>query len=302
MSQENEEVLDDEDTGVEVEIESTEPEKEEAAAKVQVESENESESGGDDELENYSSKVQNRIKKLTEKYRKEESDREEAVRMAQQLLSENTNLKTRMQNLDKGYLAEYGTRLDTQIAAAKKLYREAYDGGDTEKMLEAQESLSKMSIEQERLRLAKQRSDRTPPPQQEVPQQQMAPQQQPQQPAPKADPKAQGWAEKNDWFGSDNTMTFAAYGIHKQLVDEAFDPTSDDYYDELDHRLKENFPNKTGAPNGSSRRPVHTVASSSRSTTQGRSKSTKVRLTSSQVAVAKKLGVPLDEYAKYVKQ
>ena len=178
MSQENEEVLDDEDTGVEVEIESTEPEKEEAAARVQVENENES--GGDDELENYSSKVQNRIKKLTEKYRKEERDREEAVRMAQQLLSENTNLKTRMQNLDKGYLAEYGTRLDTQIAAAKKLYREAYDGGDTEKMLEAQESLSKMSIEQERLRLAKQRSDRTPPPQQEVPQQQMAPQQQPQ--------------------------------------------------------------------------------------------------------------------------
>ena len=172
MSQENEEVLDDEDTGVEVEIESTEPEKEEAAAKVQVENENENESGGDDELENYSSKVQNRIKKLTEKYRKEERDREEAVRMAQQLLSENTNLKTRMQNLDKGYLAEYGTRLDTQIAAAKKLYREAYDGGDTEKMLEAQESLSKMSIEQERLRLAKQRSDRTPPPQQEVPQQQ----------------------------------------------------------------------------------------------------------------------------------
>ena len=294
MSQENEEVLDDEDTGVEVEVESTEPEKEEVAAKVQVENENES--GGDDELENYSSKVQNRIKKLTEKYRKEERDREEAVRMAQQLLSENTNLKTRMQNLDKGYLAEYGTRLDTQIAAAKKLYREAYDGGDTEKMLEAQESLSKMSIEQERLRLAKQRSDRTPPPQQEVPQQQMAPQQQ-QQPAPKADPKAQGWAEKNDWFGTDEVMTYAAFGIHRKLVEEeGFDPTADEYYTEVDRRIQEKFPQQTG---GAKPRPTQKVASAVRTSASGRRT---VKLTPSQVAIAKKLGVPLEEYAKHVKE
>ena len=301
MSQENEEVLDDEDTGVEVEIESTEPENEEAAAKVQVENENESESGGDDELENYSSKVQNRIKKLTEKYRKEERDREEAVRMAQQLLSENTNLKTRMQNLDKGYLAEYGTRLDTQIAAAKKLYREAYDGGDTEKMLEAQESLSKMSIEQERLRLAKQRSDRTPPPQQEVPQQQMAPQQQPQQPAPKADPKAQGWAEKNDWFGTDEVMTYAAFGIHRKLVEEeGFDPTADEYYTEVDRRMRSEFPHKFKTSKSSGAQVAPAGASATRSTAKSGRRS--VKLSPSQIAMAKRLNVPLEEYAKYVKE
>ena len=303
MSQENEEVFEDEDTGVEVEIESTEPESEDSPdSKVEV-------SGGEeDELDSYSNKVQSRIKKLTEKYRKEERDREEAVRMAQQLLNENTNLKTRMQNLDKGYLAEYGTRLDTQIVAAKKLYREAHDSGDTDKMLEANEALSKMSIEQERLRLAKQRSDNAPQRQQQVQQQQQQQQMhaqqqqmQQQQAAPKPDPKAQGWAEKNDWFGTNEVMTYAAFGIHRKLVEEeGFDPTADDYYTEVDKRMRVEFPQKFPAAKRSGGAQVAPAgASATRSTAKTGRRS--VKLSPSQIAMAKRLNVPLEEYAKYVK-
>ena len=295
---EEQEVLEDE--GVEVEIESgDEPEVQEAP---EVEEEpQEAASGSDDELDNYSNKVQARIKKLTEKYRKEERDREEAVRLAQQLLQENESLKSRVQNLDKGYLSEYGTRIDAQVEATKRLYKEAYDAGDTDKMFEAQEALSKMSIEQERLRLAKQRSDRTPPPQQEVPQQQMAPQQQPQQPAPKADPKAQGWAEKNDWFGTDEVMTYAAFGIHRKLVEEeGFDPTADEYYTEVDRRMRSEFPHKFKTSKSSGAQVAPAGASATRSTAQSGRRS--VKLSPSQIAMAKRLNVPLEEYAKYVKE
>ena len=211
---EEQEVLEDE--GVEVEIESADEPEVQEAPEVQEEPQ-EAASGSDDELDNYSNKVQARIKKLTEKYRKEERDREEAVRLAQQLLQENESLKSRVQNLDKGYLSEYGTRIDAQVETAKRLYKEAYDAGDTDKMFEAQEALSKMSIEQERLRIAKQRSEQVS--EQAPVAQQQAPVQQPvAPPAPKPDPKAQSWAEKNDWFGSDEVMTYAAFGIHLSLI------------------------------------------------------------------------------------
>ena len=305
MSQENEDVLA-EDEGVEIEVESSEPEEESSTpVRAQV-SDDEDSSDNSDELESYSTKVQSRIKKLTEKYRKEERDREEAVRMAQQLLNENTNLKSRMQNLDKGYLAEYGTRLDTQIGAAKKLYREAHDTGDTDKMLEAQDALSKMSIEQERLRIAKQRSDRAPQreqqvQQQEVQQQQQAQQAQQQQRAQKPDPKAQGWAEKNDWFGADEVMTYAAFGIHRKLVEEeGFDPAADDYYTEVDKRMRTEFPHKFQAAKRSGGAQVAPAgASATRSSAKSGRRS--VKLSPSQIAMAKRLNVPLEEYAKYVK-
>jgi hypothetical protein len=286
---EEQEVLENEDEGVEVEVDAPEEETNEEQAA-------ESDS---DELDSYSQKVQSRIKKLTEKYRKEERDREEAVRMAQQLLNENTQLKTRMQNLDKGYLAEYSTRLETQMAAAKKLYREAYDGGDTEKMLEAQEALSKMSIEQERLRLAKQRSERAALPGQQL-QQQLQPQPQ-QQPQPKPDPRAQKWAEKNEWFGSDEVMTYAAFGIHRKLVEEeGIDPASDEYYTEVDRRMRSEFPHKFQTKKSSGAQVAPAGASATRSTAkQGRRS---VKLSPSQIAMAKRLNVPLEEYAKYVKE
>jgi len=289
---------DEEDAGVEVEVESTESEQEESSApKVDVSESN------DDELDSYSNKVQSRIKKLTEKYRKEERDREEAVRMAQQLLNENTNLKTRMQNLDKGYLSEYGTRLETQIGVAKKLYRDSHEIGDTDKMLEAQESLSRMSIEQERLRLAKQRSENAPQRQQaQRAQQAQQAQQAPQPPAPKPDPKAQSWAEKNDWFGSNEVMTYAAFGIHRKLVEEeGFDPTADDYYTEVDKRMRVEFPQRFPASKKSGGAQVAPAgASATRSTAKTGRRS--VKLSPSQIAMAKRLGVPLEEYAKYVKE
>ena len=157
------EVLEDEGVEVEIEVKEEEPVEQEVVVKEDAAEEVESASAEpettEDELETYSSKVQNRIKKLTEKYRKEERDREEAVRMAQQLLGENQQLKSRMQNLDKGYLSEYGTRLDSETTNAKRLYKEAYEAGDADKMMEAQEAMSRMSIEQERLRIAKQRSE-----------------------------------------------------------------------------------------------------------------------------------------------
>lgn len=294
MSEEVQEALDDEDTGVEVEIDGDDGGSEEPRQERQ-------EAGGDEELESYSKNVQNRIKKLTEKYRKEERDREEATRIAQQLLNENQQLKTRMQSLDRGYLTEYGSRLEAQAAQLKKAYREAYDAGDADKMLEAQEGMARLTVEQERLRVAKQR--------QEIAQRQTAQYvQQPQQPvqqqpAPQAkpDPKAQSWAEKNEWFGTDEVMTYAAFGIHRKLVEEeGFDPTSDEYYTEVDRRMRSEFPNKFAAKKSGGAQVASAGASASRSTAkQGRRS---VKLTPSQIAMAKRLNVPLEEYAKYVKE
>ena len=298
---EEQEVLEDE--GVEVEVEATEePAGQEVVEEPEAQEQESAAESGDDELDSYSNKVQARIKKLTERYRKEERDREEAVRLAQQLLQENENLKSRVQNLDKGYLSEYGTRIDAQVETAKRLYKEAYDAGDTDKMFEAQEALSKMSIEQERLRIAKQRSeDQIAKPAQAAAAPQMPPQQQPvAPPAPKPDPKAQSWAEKNDWFGSDEVMTYAAFGIHRKLVEEeGFDPASEEYYTEVDRRMRSEFPNKFQAKKSSGAQVASAGASASRSTTKSGRRS--VKLSPSQIAMAKRLNVPLEEYAKFVK-
>ena len=295
---EEQEVIENDDEGVEVEIEA--PQETDQVTEVEpVEQESAPvDSSGDDELDSYSTKVQSRIKKLTERYRKEERDREEAVRLAQQLLTENQSLKSRVQNLDEGYLSEYGTRLDAQVDTAKRLYKEAYDSGDTDKMFDAQEALSKMSIEQERLRLAKQRSEHQM--QQEQYQQEQYQQAPVQQPAAKPDPKAQGWAEKNEWFGSDEVMTYAAFGIHRKLVEEeGFDPASEEYYTEVDRRMRSEFPNKFQTKKSSGAQVASAGASASRSTAKTGRRS--VKLSPSQIAMAKRLNVPLEEYAKFVK-
>jgi hypothetical protein len=165
----------------------------------------------------------------------------------------------------------------------------AMELGDTQAAVEAQRKLTSLSIENDRASQAKMQQER---------QKEAAAQPQQQQQMRRPDRKAEDWAEKNDWFGQDEAMTFAAFGIHKKLVEEeGFDPQSDDYYSELDQRISEKF--RTPA-NNTSRRPAQTVAGVSRSTS-GRSTGKKVRLTPSQVAIAKKLGVPLSEYAKYVK-
>ena len=260
---------------------------------------------GDEELDSYSKGVQSRIKKLTEKYRQEERDKAEALRVSQQLLAENQKLKTRMQALDTGYLSEYGTRLQSQTDAAKRAYKEAYEAGDTDKMLEAQQALSNIAIETQRYNTAKTRAEQQAKMQvqrqeQPVQQQQVAQQPQPQQPQP--DPRAQSWAEKNNWFGQDKVMTASAFAIHQQLVEEeGFDPQTDEYYTEVDKRIRSEFPHKfqTAKKSGGGSQVASAGNSASRSNKQGRRS---VKLTHSQVAIAKKLGVPLEEYAKYVKE
>ena len=255
--------------------------------------------GSDGELESYSKGVQKRIARLTEKYRKEERDRQEAVRIAQHLLQEKQQLEGRLKQLDSGYLNEYGARIEAQIATARRAYKDAYDSGDTDKMIEAQEALARATTDKQRYDLAKSRAQErvqtTAVPQQQyvAPQPQVAP-------TPQVDPKARTWAEKNEWFGQDEVMTYAAFGVHRKLVEEeGFDPQSDEYYSEIDRRMRAEFPHKFQTAKKSGNSQVAPAGSSaSRSTKQGRRT---VKLSPSQIAIAKKLNVPLEEYAKYVK-
>jgi len=227
------------------------PEQEESPEKSAVaepEPEKEAKSG-DEELDSYSKGVQNRIKKLTEKYRQEERDKAEALRVSQQLIEENKKLKSRMQALDTGYLSEYGTRLQSQTEAANRAYKEAYESGDADRMIEAQQALSNIAVETQRYNSAKARAEQQAEQQKvQVQRQQQQPAQQPaqqQQPTPQPDPRAQSWAQKNDWFGEDRIMTTAAFTIHKQLVEEeGFDPQTDEYYTEVDKRMRSEFPHK----------------------------------------------------------
>jgi hypothetical protein len=201
-----------------------------------------------------------------------------------------------MNALDTNYVTEYSTRVQSQMTAAEQEMAKAMEINDTAAVVEAQRKITALAIENDRAEQAKLQQEHLSQQRQQQLQQQP---QQTQQPARKPSPKAESWAQKNDWFGQDEAMTYAAFGIHKKLIEEeGFDPNSDEYYTELDRRVQTEFPHKF---NGGSKRPAQTVASVSRTTT-GRSSSKKVRLTPSQVAIAKKLGVPLEEYAKYVKE
>jgi hypothetical protein len=254
-------------------------------------------SESEDEHEEYSQSVKKRIDRLTKKMREAERQKEEAIKYAQGVQTEADNIKAKLNAVDQGYLNEYGGRLTAETHTAQEAFKRAIAVGDPDATLEAQKKLTELQFASNKLEEAKRVQSRRKPPEQaqQQPQQQ---QQQYQQPATRPDPRAEEWAEKNEWFGNDNTMTFAAYGIHKQLVDEAFDPTSDDYYDELDKRIRGEFPHKF-SDTGAKRRTAQTVAGVSRtSSSNGRKK---VKLTPSQVAIAKKLNVPLEEYAKYVK-
>ena len=248
-----------------------------------------------DQFEQAESATQTRINRLTKKMREAERRESEAVNYAKQVQAEANSLKQRMSSLDNSYVNEYTTRVETQLAQTEKEMARAMELGDTQAAVEAQRKLTALSIENDRASQAKMQQERQKEAASQQPQQQA---QQQQQQMRRPDRKAEDWAENNDWFGQDEAMTFAAFGIHKKLVEEeGFDPQSDDYYSELDQRISEKF--RTPA-NNTSRRPAQTVAGVSRSTS-GRSTGRKVRLTPSQVAIAKKLGVPLSEYAKYVK-
>ena len=256
------------------------------------------EEGSEDQFEQAENATQSRINRLTKKMREAERRENEALNYAKQVQAEANSLKQRMSSLDTSYVNEYTTRVETQLAQTEKEMARAMELGDTQAAVEAQRKLTSLSIENDRASQAKMQQERQKESASQQPQQQQQAQPQQQQQMRRPDRKAEDWAEKNDWFGQDEAMTFAAFGIHKKLVEEeGFDPQSDDYYSELDQRISEKF--RTPA-NNTSRRPAQTVAGVSRSTS-GRSTGKKVRLTPSQVAIAKKLGVPLSEYAKYVK-
>ena len=285
----------------EKEIEIVDPNAEEEVEEVEAEAQAEepAQEANENELEQYSKSVQQRISKLTKKYRDEEAQRQAAVEFAEAVKKQNEELKARLDALDQSYVGEFGTRIDSQIEAAKQAYQKAYDDGDAEAMFDAQKNLSKLALDQAQLEQAKRRQEqRAAQPVQETVQQP----QQAQQPA-QPDPKAEAWAEKNEWFGSDQTMTYAAFGIHRQLIeDEGFDPASDEYYNELDNRMRSEFPHKFKEQVRNDAGPRVASAES----TASRSKSTKgrrtVKLSPSQIAIAKRLNVPLEEYAKYVKE
>ena len=246
----------------------------------------------EDQFDKAESATQKRIDRLTKKMREAQRREEEAINYAKQVQAEANSLKERMSNLDNSYVNEYTTRVSTQMEQTEKELARAMELGDTAAVVEANKKMIALSAENERANQAKLAQERQ---QQQAEQQQAAPQQQIKRP----DPKAQDWASRNEWFGQDEAKTFAAFGIHKKLVeDEGFDPTSDEYYTELDRRISDTF---GGEAKNASKRPAQTVAGVSRSNS-GRSSGKKVRLTPSQVAIAKKLGVPLEEYAKYVKE
>jgi hypothetical protein len=252
----------------------------------------------EDQFTKAETSTQKRISRLTKKMREAERREQEAIKYAQAVQGESNNLKQRMTSLDTNYVAEYTNRVNTQISQAEANLTRAIELGDSQATVEAQRTLTSLAIQQDRANQAKMQSQRQQQ-QAAAAQQHQARQPMPAQQPKRPDPKAESWAMRNSWFGSDEAMTYAAFGIHKKLVeDEGFDPNGEDYYTELDRRISDKFGNGS---NGTNRRPAQTVIGASR-TPSGRSSGRKVRLTPSQVAIAKKLGVPLEEYAKYVKE
>ena len=253
-----------------------------------------------DELKEYSDGVQKRIAKLTRKMREAERQREEAVQYAQSIKNKNDEMEGRLSKMDSSYVSEFETRVKTGLAAAKLALKNAIESQDVEAQIAAQQQLASLTMDEARVNPIKVANENKPKAsEREVninPQQQRMPQQQ-------SDPKAEDWASKNSWFGNDSAMTYTAFDIHKKLVEtEGFDPQSNEYYAEVDKRIRLEFPHKFDKVDDTSTervKPTQNVASAKRSASTGRKKT--VRLTPSQVAIAKRLGVPLEAYAKQLK-
>ena len=247
------------------------------------------------EVEEYSESVKKRIAKLTKKMREAERQREEALRYADSVKRERDQFKTQANSLDKDYTTEMENRISGQLAAAQAKLTAARQAEDPKAETEALTAISQLGYEQGRLaELKTQNEMREKAAKEEPVRQQPTTQQQPTQ-AP--DPKAAAWAEKNEWFGTDSAMTYTAFDLHRKITEEeGIDPKSDEYYEEIDKRIRLEFPHKFDKTvKQQTSKPTQTVASATRSPKTGRKS---VRLTPSQVAIAKKLGVPLEEYAK----
>lgn len=255
----------------------------------------------EEELEDYSKGVQKRIATLTKKMREQERAANSAYEYAQALQAENQNLKQSSTQLNKNYLSEAQNRLNSQRAQANAVLKNAYQDQDWDKVTKAQGILDKITVEESKLANTKPVAVEQPANYQnyQVPMQQQAPVQQ----QAKPDPEAEDWAGKNTWFGEDETMTLAAFNIHRKLIEEeGFDTSDPTYYDEIDKRIRTEFPHKfsTGDEVKSNSKMQQNVAPAGRSDSSGRKR--QVKLSASEVQMAKRLNVPLSEYAKYIKR
>ena len=242
------------------------------------------------EIEQYSDKVQKRIDKLTYNHREAERQRDEALRVAQALRDQVKDFEQKIETSDKALFQEYNARVVTELEQAKGKYKEAMQTGDMDGQINAQQNIAKLAVEQETLARAKKQRDEAPV----VAQNDAAPNQQ-------LDPRATAWAQKeeNAWFGRDRIMTNAAFDVDKEMQEQGINPAVPDYYEQLSERIKEAFPHKFEQAESKSP-PVQAVGRNSVGTNPKTRKSRTVKLTPSQQAIAKKLGVPLTEYAKYV--
>ena len=251
----------------------------------------------DEDLSEYSESVKKRISKLTNRFREEERQRKAALDYAESIKKQNEDLKARLDKLDNNYVGEFDNRVTAQAEAAKEAYKKALESGDADALYDAQQNISRIAMEEANLkRLKAEREEQAK--KQETAQTQAQPQAQAQ---PKPDPRAEKWAQDNEWFGQDQTMTYAAFGIHKTLIEqEGFDPNTEEYYTELDNRIRSEFSHKFSDNRKTN---VPRVASAGNTASRsGAKKSRTVKLTPSQIAIAKRLGVPLEEYAKHVKE
>ncbi len=248
------------------------------------------------ELEQYSEGVQKRIAKLTKKWREAERQKEAAIDFAKGVQAEHSHLKSRYSQLEPNYVKALENRVTAGMEAAKARLAKAREAGDIDAEVDAQKAIAQLGVEETRLTALKEKQSQAKEKEVKTPSLQDTVDKQ----MPTPDPKAEAWAEKNAWFGKDSAMTYTAFDYHKKLTEqEGFDPNSDEYYTEIDKRMRLDFPHKFGKTE--SQEPTKTtqiVASATRSVRPGRKS---VRLTSSQVAIAKKLGVPLEEYAKQLR-
>ncbi len=247
-----------------------------------------------EELEEYSQGVQKRISKLTKKWREAERQKEAALDYAKGVQAEHSEIKTKLSRLEPNYVTAIENRLNSGLQAAQAKLARARETNDLNAEVEAQKEIAKLGVEEARVNTLKSKLSETKEKEVKTPSLDEALK------SPPADPKAEAWAEKNAWFGKDNAMTYTAFDLHKKLTEEeGFDPKSDEYYVEVDKRMRLDFPHKFGNTRSQeSTKPTQTVASATRSVRPSRNT---VRLTSSQVAIAKKLGVPLEEYAKQLR-
>jgi len=253
-----------------------------------------------DELKEYSEGVQKRIAKLTRKMREAERQREEALAFAQSVKSKNDEMEGRISKMDSSYVSEFETRVKTGLAAAKLALKNAIESQDVEAQIAAQQQLAALTMDEARVNSIKVANENKPKAQERevnITPQQRAPQQQ-------SDPRAEEWASRNTWFGNDSAMTYTAFDIHKTLVEkEGFDPQSNEYYTEVDRRIRLEFPHKFDKVEDTTTeraKPAQNVASARRSASTSKGRKT-VKLSPSQVAIAKRLGVPLEAYAKQLK-